>query len=147
MEYWFGGGTLSTWEFRKLERLQNRIVYNLFSHNDESINEVSNIYSRNKILKIPDVYRLYGCIAIYKILNCGYLSFYMDTLISLAFNHNYLTRHRNDYRVPVPRSRAIKLNLIYQALKSWNSLSLDVRNSTSVNIFKRKLRDHIFSQY
>jgi hypothetical protein len=49
------GGTLSTWEFRKLERLQNRIVYNLFSHNDESINEVSNIYSRNKILKIQDV--------------------------------------------------------------------------------------------
>lgn len=141
------GGTISTFNFGKLGRLQNRIVFNLFSRSDESMDDISEIYGRYKILKVSDVYKLYACIAIYKILNCDYLSFYKDFLMSLAFDHNYLTRNRNNYRVPIPRSRAIKLNLIYQALKAWNALDLSLRNATSVVIFKRKLRNNIFSEY
>jgi hypothetical protein len=141
------GGTLSTVDFVKLEKLQNRIVYNLFSPYGEPTASKSAIYKRHEILKVADIYRLNACVAIYRILNCNYLSFYRATLVDLAFNHCYLTRNRLNYRVPVPRSRAVKLNLIYQALKAWNALPLEMRNLDTLSSFTRSLKKYIFAEY
>ena len=142
------GGTISTVDFKKLEKLQNKIVFNLFHRQDDTTINVSKIYKRHKILKLADIYKLYVCIAVYRILSDEhYLSFYRDTLVDLAFNHNYETRNRFNYRIPVPRSRKIKLNFIYQAIKTWNSLDIELRNLPNLNMFKCRVRNCIFSLY
>jgi hypothetical protein len=141
------GGTIDSAGFRKIKTLQDRIVFNLFSTQYDDRANVNAIYRAHDIIQIKDLYKLKACTTIYKILNDNYLPFLHTTILSLVRNHRYLTRRRNDFLLPIPRIRAVKLNLIYQSLKMWNNLSLPLRNCESVEVLNRSLRKNIIENY
>ena len=43
--------------------------------------------------------------------------------------HNYNTRHKNDFKLPKPKTECLKRSFIYSGAKLWNSLSDDVKLS------------------
>ena len=140
------GGTMDTLGFRTLELLQNKIILNLFGKNLNTQNKQT-IYKNMKILKLSDIYKTSACMAIYNCLQNNYLPSLRNTIIGLIRNHPHLTRNRRNFRLPMPRLMAIKLNIVYQALKCWNTTDPDIRNSQSPKEFKRKLIEPIFNGY
>jgi hypothetical protein len=141
------GGTIDSAGFRKIQNLQDRIVFNLFSTENDTRDNVNPIYKLHDIIKIKDLYKLKACTTIYKILHNNYMPFLLSTLLNLVRDHNYLTRRRTDFLLPIPRQRAVKLNLIYQSLKMWNSLSQGLRDSESVEVLSCSLRQTIIEHY
>ena len=59
-------------------------------------------------------------------------------LVTLHDVHRYNTRNAQDFRLPAVKTNWGKQRLSYHAIKDWNSLSLDVRNSTTIATFKSK---------
>ena len=141
------GGTLDTGDFGTLTHLQDRIVFNLFAVDNDTMDSVSKVYKRHHLLTIADLYKFKACLAVFSVLYCNSMPFVLNELHLLVRNHNHATRYRPNFLLPVPIKRSIKLNFIYQALKCWNSLDIIIRNSNSLKQFKHKLRTYIFSQY
>ena len=140
------GGTIGTPGFNKLQSLQDKIVNNLFGELLGG-NCGSYLYRNLKILKIADLYRFKVCATIYKCLNLNYLPLLYDIISKLQRTHLYRTRQRHNYRVPMPRNKAVELNLIYKSLKAWNETSLEIRNADSFQLFKNRYLEHVFSTY
>jgi hypothetical protein len=141
------GGSAANAYFKKLQSLQNTIVFNLFAKTGDTKQNVSILFKRHKILKIFDVYKIKTCVTIYNVIHNNSLPFMYDLLSELILNHNYPTRHRRNFQLPIPRVLAIKYNLLYQALKQWNSLDVATRDINNVHLFKRSLRECTFNTY
>ena len=53
----------------------------------------------------------------------------------------YLTRQtKNDFLPPKPKTNYLKKAISYRGAVAWNSLSTDIKNSQSIDIFKTKLK-------
>ena len=96
--------------YNKLTRLQNKIVFNLFATNDDTIDNINVVYKRMKILNLPDLYSLRVCITIYKVINYGYAPFIIEQLERLIAARPYNTRNNSVFRTPFPRVNTIKMN-------------------------------------
>jgi hypothetical protein len=127
----------------QLASLQDRIVFNLFSEVHETINDVTDIYKRMKILKFADLYKVKICVFIYKILNESHAPFLYDILDYNVREHHYDIRNPNDYLTPFPTVKAVKQNFMYRAVCTWNDLDRDTKmlpNSKSLKFnYTRRL--------
>ena len=137
------GGTLNTAGFRRLQNLQDKILKNLFFHHLPQ----ENLYKRMNILRICDIYKVKAGLAMYSCLHQGSYSFMYNFINNLTRNHLHNTRYRNNFRLPIPRKKAIKLNFIYQAIKVWNDLDYDLRRVDSFDQFESELYKNVFDSY
>ena len=141
------GGSIDSMNFRKLRNLQFSIVNNLFGKFLNHDDSVRVLMRRIKIFDLSDLYFLNVSCAMYKILNCDYLPFVYDLIAGLSAHHNHNTRFGNNIRNIVPRNKAIKYNFIYQSIKCWNNVPVNIRCLATFNNFKHVLTAHIFSNY
>ena len=141
------GGTLDTAGFSKLQSLQNSIIFNLFSLPDESKANVNVVYKRQALLQVTDLYKLKAILAVYEVLNNGALSFLYDNLQQQLQNHVYNTRNSQNFRLPFPRSRAIKLNFMYKAILLWNNLPFELRCSPHSKQLNKALKKYYLDSY
>lgn len=138
---------MDTVNFARLQSLQNRIVFNLFSDADDDYYSVINVYKRNRLLKIRDIYKIKACSAIYSIINCNSMPFVMIELNKLLITHRYPTRQGKKYRLPIPFRRFVKLNFIYQALKCWQEIDTTIQELETYQTFVTKIKSDILSEY
>lgn len=143
----WAGTHIGSATFAKLCRLQNKIIFNLFATVNDSIDNVSAIYKRQNILKLPDLYKLRVSITVYKVLNENYAPFIFDELMSLTNENHYNLRHQNSFVTPFPRVNTIKVNFIFNAVKIWNELTNDIKQSQSAQILKHRLKDKYVNNY
>ena len=68
-------------------------------------------------------------------------------LSNLHANHDHSTRNRHNLVPVFPRIEAIRLNFEHQFVMLWNTIPLDVQNSDSINIFKKKLKNFFLTSY
>ena len=52
-------------------------------------------------------------------------------------SHMYETRYRGSLVVPFPRVDSIRMNFKYQFCNVWNDIPDNIRNATSLRIFKK----------
>ena len=62
----------------------------------------------------------------------------MPPLVSESINYNLRSSH--SYTTPLSRLTLYQKSLFPATLKLWNDLDINIRNSLSVHIFKRKLK-------
>ena len=140
------GGSHSTGYMKKLVRAHRRLVSTLLQHFNVGLS-MNHIMKKYGIMHLTDLYKFNVCITLFRILKRNFMPFLYDRIYTLAFSHEHRTRGRSNFRVPIPRIRAIQFNFIYQSIASWNSLPLALRELESLSEFKTTLRKHIFSQY
>ena len=70
----------------------------------------------------------------------------MHGLIDWNFNfthlreiHPYNTRHKDNVSMPKSRCQWGQQRLTYQAIQEWNALPVSIRNSNSLDLFKKLL--------
>ena len=83
----------------------------------------------------------------YDVLKNNSLPFLRDQFYDLASRHRYNTRNGNNFKLPFPSSRAVKLNYIYKAISIWNELDGNLRNANSLNELHRRLKHQLIEEY
>ena len=143
----YGGTLVHSTSTCKLRKKYDKIVYNLFSLKDESINDINTIYKRNNILSLIDLYKCKSCVALYKILKENYTPFLHEPITFLTRPRPYLTRNRADFCLPFPKTKSVKLNLLYHAISIWNELHVDLKSLPNSKIFEKQLKNLYLASY
>ena len=145
----WGGVLMHGASANKLIRLYDKsiYIYNLFSLPGDAMLNVSAIYKRESLLKPNDIYKVRCCVTMFRIQYEYYAAFLLNDLSNLVRLHDYNTRHRNDYLLPLPNVRAVRLIFLYQGIKEWNELSQELRDSNSASSLQKRLTERILNQY
>ena len=140
-EIW--GNAFNT-HLQKLFILQKRAVRLIT--NSTCRTSSNQLFLKLKILPIFDLIRLNVLIFMYK--------FHMDLLPSMFNNmfhtnasvHQYPTRSCNDLRPPLARLTLRKHLIRSIGVKEWNSISLDLKSSSTLTRFKRLYKINVFEK-
>ena len=140
----WGGVLCCTRRGDELQKLQTSIVKNLF--NEFSSNNMC-IFKTNEILKLIDVYKFYVSLYMYKILKLD-LHPTLSNDLNLRINeHMYGTRNRENFVHQFPRTENIRINYEYMFPKIWNSIPSNIKDATSLSVFKKRLKQYFLDQY
>ena len=138
-------GTAAITNFNKLF-VKQKIILKLMTFN--IFNTPSNpIFLQLNLLKLPDMYKLKIAISTYNSTNTNNQN--NNNIVPLDSIHNYGTRsrQRGDLFVPSVRTTKGQRSFTYQSSIIWNNIPLNIRKSTSVQIFKNKFKQYLISQY
>ena len=136
----WAGPQMGNATFIKICYLQDKIIFNLLANVNDDFENVNLIYKRHRILKLPDLYKLRAALFLYKVFNQNYAPFILERLQPVLTQNAYILRNNNLFVAPFPRVNTIKFNFIFNAVKVWNSLRDDIRQSRSLNILKSLLK-------
>ena len=125
------GGTYDT-HLSPLVLLQKKIIriitgQSYFAHTDP-------LFLQTGILKIPDIHKY--LLGIYMFKNK------MNNNLPRSL-HDYYTRGFNNIPIAFQRLTLTQHSINYEASQVWNNLPLDIRNSTSLHIFKKSLKQYL----
>ena len=133
----WGGCLLHSERGRKLCKLQDRIVKNLFGPFEDV--PTDQLYSTFDLLKLVDIYRFRVALMMYKMLFFNYTPNILNLLDIHSANHDHFTRNRNDLLPPFPRVEAIRQSYKFNFIQIWNTIPNNIKNSRTVSSFKHKL--------
>ena len=97
-------------------------------------------------LPFPKRVQYHTCLMVYKSI-AGQAPDYISSMLTyLSEHHERQTRSAVLDLLHIPRSHSAFFDRAFsvQGPKLWNSLPADIRNSTSINRFKRKLKRYLF---
>ena len=96
------------------------------------------IFINQKILPLDKLINQQEGTLAYKVINGTYLL--NDFLNHGDVGHQIQLRNSGDLRIPLYAATQSELFIRYRAINTWNGLSGDLRSSSSLCIFKNKLR-------
>jgi hypothetical protein len=85
--------------------------------------------------------KYHRCISVFKCLN-HQVNFDFNLAI-ISRIHSHKTRQNNNYYLPRPRTNWGKQQFTYHSVSKWNSLPIELKQSTNLNLFKSKLKQFI----
>ena len=128
-------GLACTTQLRKIHIRQKRIIRIICGSGRKDESEP--LFKKLKILNIYEINKLRLYLFSYKLCNSMYPDIMSSTLRYVSDVHSYNTRQSSDIYIPKPRTNFKKQTVYYQAAILWNSLPHNIRNSNSINVFKR----------
>ena len=127
----------------KIKATQNRIIRQIYG------SAGSEIYSNYKILSFENLYEYFILIKLFMEFNKGDVSYFSSKVLALQTNHRYSTRF-NESECLIPpslvKSKCMK-SFLYQSIASWNALPLYIKHANSSLIFKRQVKEYLFSRH
>ena len=101
------------------------------------------LFREFKLIKLPDIILFQTCLFVYKSL---YI-FPINTSFEFP-SHNINTRRPMDLKIPQCRTVHAQRSVSVRGAWCWNNLHQDIKSiTTSVNLFKTKIKASIFSNY
>lgn len=134
------GGSAAT-NLIRLTSLQNRAV-NLLP----VVNHNSN-YFTYRILNVVDLYKYFCSVKFFKSYKLGIHDYFNSNIYDLLPAHAYHTRRKTHDVVGVPlfNKTIAQRSFIYRASKIWNDIPLFVRDSGSLNIFRKHYKSFLIN--
>ena len=133
-------GCFSEVKINQLVSIQKKVIRNIAgvkynTHTDP-------LFTKFKILKAPDHLQLNMNVFMYN---------YDGGKVPPSFN-NFFTRlnsydRSKNFCLDIARNKKLHKFSSYYLPKLWNALSLEIKRSTSLNVFKNKCKDLFFSSY
>ena len=125
-------------QFSRMQVIQNRVVRLIAPSN------TVDPYSFLKLLKLSDIYNFFVLIKMYKIVKSGD-GYFGDIINEHRANNPYNTRFMTDENFLPPMCHTThtsksQSSFIYNGIKLWNELQVDVRSAQCLSSFKRKLK-------
>ena len=141
----WGGALSCTSKGRDLQKLQLRIVRNLFHHHTDD--ESSCLFKAFNILKLKDLHTFYVNVYMFKVIKINICPNLQSDLDLRIRDHCYGTRGNGVYAVPFPRVENIRINYKYQFVTAWNQLPVELKNIDKLSLFKKKLTSYLIEAY
>ena len=106
------------------------------------------LFIRLSILNVYEVHKYQLLSHIFCISNNLIKNVYSQQCYKLNSDvHQYNTRQRNNLNIPKCRTMIKQNTISFQGPKLWNALPMDVRSSSSLNIFRKRIRILMSSDY
>ena len=105
------------------------------------------LFKAQHILKLDDIYSLEVSKFMYKITNKLVPQKLEDYFITNINIHKYNTRHSKDYHFHETKNNLAFKCLLYSGPRNWFHLQPNIKNSSTVNCFIKKVKKHIFDNY
>lgn len=133
-------------QLNKLERLQNlciRFVFGLRKYDHVSV-----FRTQLKWLKIRKRRDLHTLCLLYKTLGNPLSPKYLSESFSPLYGPERNARHSKRLQLAAPDSCTVGYHRTFavKATRLWNSLPLEYREATSINVFKSRVYNHFLSQ-
>ena len=96
-------------------------------------------------LSVSDIMQFDGAVMIYKILNDLYRDGLRGRLVLRSQLSSYSTRNQLDLDIPRLNLEFSKNNFFYSGVKTWNDIPLQIRTSSTITTFKRKLKEFLLN--
>ena len=126
-------------------RLHHRIVQTLFRN---FYSEANCFFKAAKLLKLPDIHKLYVAKYMYQfeiMESCGTVG---DTIERVAPGHRYPTRRRKRLVPPQIRVESMRIDYKNQFISIWNNIPSEVLEASgSLKSFKRELTNYFLARY
>ena len=134
IEIW---GCASKSTLKDLQIAQNKIIKTLFNYN--YLTPTSQLYRETKLMSVGQLYAFNTCLLIRKIIDGAVHS-------QLNFTRKITKRserHPNQLCTQQPRTQYGRRNIRYEGVQLYNALPIDIRNASSLAIFKARLKLHL----
>ena len=119
---------------QKLQNRAGRIILKVKSPENKSISEIHDIL---KWYTLQDRTDKHIYCMMYKILN-GMAPDYLKEKFTYK-SINYFLRHGENLTLPKPNTQKCKRTFLYRGVKMYNDLPCDIRQSSSLAVFNKKL--------
>ena len=123
---------------RPLEVAQRRCIRIIANEHPQAHSDP--LFLQLKLLKFRDIYKF----------NLGtYMYNNIEKFSSNLQSNEYSTRSGNNYYLPTFQRLSLTLNqsILYQAPSNWNNIPQFVKNTPSINSFKKHYKDFLLSEY
>ena len=127
----WGGGNITN--LNMVSRI-NRTAVNTF------INELP--FSIPQPLTFNLVYQYFCLLAFYRYANCENFPYFHNKIINLIPVHGHSTRFSssNNYSLPTVSKTVSQNQFLFNAIKMWNNLPPEIKELSSITLFKSKLK-------
>ena len=129
----------------KVLLLQKKIIRIIC--NSPFLSHTDPLFFENKILKVKDLYLFQLGQFMYNYNKNMLPSVFQEMFFKNSSVHNYPTRHSEEFHLPLLRTLLAQNTFIYEGPKLWNSLSTEIKNAPSINIFKKKFKLFLLQSY
>ena len=134
-------GTTSKTQLQRVQKLQN-FAAKVAVGNGKKYDRATPYINKLNWLKIEKKCIFDTCVLAYKVLNNILPEWFMTFTLVRAVNP-VPTRQADDLVIPRTQTLTWERGVKARAPKQWNTLPLDVRNSSTLNVFKRKVKNCI----
>lgn len=140
IEVW---GTASKSNLKELQTAQNKIIKVLFHY--DFFTRTHKLYNKEtKIMSVNQIYTYNTCCLIRKIIK-------KDIHTDITFKrknqiHKYNTRNSKNFVLIQPRTNYGKKSITYEGAQLFNKLPSNIKEATSLFIFKKRLKDYILEK-
>ena len=103
-----------------------------------------------QVLPLEDIYHLYISFFAYECVNNIAPIHFRDYFTQISEFHQYNTRSASRGDLFLVRRNTMQYGLrsiCFNGVKSWNTIPSNIRNSPSVSIFKKKLKNFLLDSY
>ena len=131
-------GSISSSELQALQRLQNRAL---------SIMERARFKDPwpKKWLSVKNLIRFDRCVMVYKIVNKQCPESLWNMFQQRCSISHYNTRNYRDLHIPNLNLEFTKKGFHYSGIKVWNDIPVNIRELSSLHLFKIHLKRHLMS--
>ena len=102
-------------------------------------------FQKLKWLPVDQLFKLNKFGLLKKVIDGKAPEYLITTLDSLRFEHKYSTKTKTLYRLPKPRTEAMRRTFFYSTIKELNALNLEP--TTSFSLMKTTLTNNVASNY
>ena len=134
----WGGSTASA--ITPLITAVNKTIRNIYHSNHDTATK----YTKLQILNVTQLYNLRLGEFFYKTLIMNQPQLLHDILPEISFHHSYNTRYHQNFRNPSVQINVNKRFFLYKAIEFWRTLTPEIQNSSSLNVFKNKIKKMYF---
>ena len=122
---------------------ENRIA----SIHKRALNVLNLSCTRHKLLNFHSIYDCTAVTKLYKVLHLQNHLYYYGKLMPLIPQHNRQTRAISfkNFNTPFFRKSKSKKSFIYQAIKTWNNLTITIKDSKSLPTFKKSVKQFLLN--
>ena len=132
-------------QINRILLLQKKALRVIFQTQYRSHTDI--LFYENNILKVKDIYFFQLGQFMFKLSKGDLPEIFSDMFSTNASVHNYPTRQRNCYHLPLTRTSLAQKSFIFSGCAYWNSLPNDIKDAPSLSTFKRKLKKVLLGQY
>ena len=139
------GGTYAT-HLLPIINMQKRIIRTI--NYAKLTDHTSSLFKSQNSLKFHDIHRVELLKIMHQIDHNHAPSELYKFKTKNNTNHNYNTRHNDDYLPPkFTKNHTQKSSVIYQATQEWNKINPEIKQINNIKLFKEKVKLEIVDSY
>ena len=104
-------------------------------------------FKENRILRVPELYKLNACSLIFKALHSNSGSPIYVQITNGIHSHSYETRNRDNLSFPTYNLSKSMSSFLSRGISEWNTVPENIKSVNNVLNFRKIFREYLLESY